>query len=62
MEASNPDIRQFLEDAFTMSCNHAYDVWQWMVNKGYYPLEPASGSTLNTISSVYKEVREPALV
>ena len=41
MEASNPELRQFLKDAFTMSCNHAYDVWQWMVNKGFYPLSPA---------------------
>jgi spore coat protein CotF len=62
MEASNPDIRQFLKDAFTMSCNHAYDVWQWMVKKGFYPLEPAQQSSINTISSIYNEVREPALV
>lgn len=62
MEASNPTVRQFLKDAFTMSCNHAYDVWQWMVNKGFYPLEPAPSSTLNTISSIYHEVREPSLV
>ncbi|MBC2581473.1 spore coat protein [Clostridium sp. DJ247] len=62
MEASNPNLRQFLKDAFTMSCNHAYDVWQWMVKKGYYPLEPASQSTTNVLSSIYKEVKEPALV
>lgn len=62
MEASNPAVRQFLKDAFTMSCNHAYDVWQWMVNKGFYPLEPAPQSTLSTVSSIYHEVREPALV
>lgn len=28
MEVSNPDLREFLKDAFTMSCNHAYEVWQ----------------------------------
>jgi spore coat protein CotF len=33
-----------------------------MVKKGWYPLEPAQQSTLNTMSSIYKEVREPALV
>lgn len=27
MEASNPQLREFLKDAFTMSCNHAYEVW-----------------------------------
>lgn len=62
MEASNPEVREFLKDAFTMSCNHAYKVWQYMVKKGWYPLEPAQQSTLNTMSSIYKEVREPALV
>lgn len=62
MEASNPDLREFLKDAFTMSCNHAYDVWQYMVKKGYYPIEPAPQSTINTISSIYGEVREPSLV
>lgn len=62
MEAGNPTVREFLKDAFTMSCNHAYDVWQWMVQKGYYPLEPASQNTLNTLSSIYYEVREPSLV
>jgi spore coat protein CotF len=62
MEASNPGLREFLKDAFTMSCNHAYDVWQYMVRKGYYPLEPAPQNTINTISSIYGEVREPALL
>ncbi|ADK16027.1 MULTISPECIES: spore coat protein [Clostridium] len=62
MEASNPGVREFLKDAFTMSCNHAYEVWQYMVKKGYYPLEPAPESTINTMSSIYKEVRQPSLV
>lgn len=62
MEAGNPDLREFLKDAFTMSCNHAFDVWQYMVRKGYYPLEAAPQSTSDTISSIYGEIREPALV
>lgn len=62
MEMGNPQIREFLKDAFTMSCNHAYEVWQWMVKKGFYPLEPASQNALNTIGSIYGEVCEPALV
>lgn len=57
MEASNPEIRQFLKDAFTMSCNHAYDVWQWMVKKGYYPLSPAPENEINVIASIYNEVK-----
>lgn len=57
MEASNPEIRQFLKDAFTMSCNHAYDVWQWMVKKGFYPLAPAPNDETNVIASIYNEVK-----
>lgn len=62
METGNPDVREFLKDAFTMSCNHAFEVWQYMVQKGYYPLEEAPQSILDTISSIYGEVREPVLV
>ena len=40
MEVSNPELREFLKDAFTMSFNHAYEVWQWMVKKGFYSLNP----------------------
>lgn len=57
MEASNPEIRQFFKDAFTMSCNHAYDVWQWMVKKGFYPLAPAPQDETNVIASIYNEVK-----
>lgn len=59
MEMSNPEIREFLKDAFTMSCNHAYDVWQWMIKKGYYPLAPANENEVNTMSSIYNEINEP---
>lgn len=62
MEMSHPEIRSFLEDAFRMCSHHAYDVWQWMVKKGYYPLEPASQTTLNTLGGMYQLVQEPAPV
>ena len=38
MEATNPTLREFLKDAFTMSCNHAYEVSEWLIKKGFYPL------------------------
>ncbi len=60
MEASNPEVRLFLEDAFKMSSHHAYDVWQWMVKKGYYPLEAAPAETLGTMASMYKVVDQTA--
>jgi spore coat protein CotF len=53
MEASNPGIRTFLEDAFRMASHHAYEVWQWMVKKGYYALQPASQEVMNTVSTMY---------
>lgn len=59
MEAANPEVRTFLEDAFRMSSRHAYDVWQWMVKKGYYPLEPAPQTTLQTLGSFYQVVHQP---
>lgn len=62
MEMSNPGIRSFLEDAFRMSSHHAFDVWQWMVKKGYYPLEPASQTTQNTLGGMYQLVQEPVAV
>jgi spore coat protein CotF len=62
MEMTNPEIREFVKDAFTMSCNHAYEVWQWMAKKGYYPIEPAAQTALNTLGAIYNEVRQPALV
>lgn len=58
MEASNPELREFLKDAFTMSCNHAYDVFQWMVEKGYYPLSPASQNDINAAGQFFNLVTE----
>jgi len=58
MEAANPEIRGFLETAFLMSCAHAYDVWQYMTQKGYYPLEQASQQMTTKIGNVYKVVPE----
>ncbi|OYD06275.1 spore coat protein [Paludifilum halophilum] len=58
MEAANPDLRGFLETAFLMSSSHAYDVWQYMVNKGFYPLEPAPQPSIQTIGQIYRLASE----
>lgn len=60
MEAGNPGLRSFLEDAFKMSSHHAYDVWQWMVKKGYYPLEPTNDVISQTLGQLYELVEGPA--
>lgn len=57
MEAGNPELREFLKDAFTMSCNHAYEVWQWMVKNGFYPVIPASQADIQTIGNAFNEVK-----
>jgi len=59
MEAGNPGIRIFLEDAFRMASHHAFEVWQWMVKKGYYTLQPASQEAMNTVGGMYRPVSKP---
>ncbi len=58
MEASNPELREFLKDAFTMSCNHAYEVWQWMVKNGFYPLSPVPQQESEAIGNLYNLVQQ----
>ncbi|RFU69619.1 spore coat protein [Bacillus sp. V59.32b] len=58
MEAANPELRSFLQTAFMMSCSHAYDMWQYMVQKGYYPLEPADQTMISKIGTAYQVVPE----
>lgn len=58
MEMSNPEIRCFCENAFSMASHHAYDIWQWMVKKGFYVLEEAPQNMINTIGGMYKIVEQ----
>ncbi|HBV88521.1 spore coat protein [Desulfosporosinus sp.] len=62
MEASNPGLRSFLEDAFKMSSHHAFDVWQWMVKQGYYPLKAADPVITQTLGQMYDLVQGPSSV
>lgn len=58
MEMANPEIRSFCQTAFMMSCSHAYDVWQYMAKKGYYPLEPADPTMTLKVGAMYQVVPE----
>ncbi|WP_078547672.1 spore coat protein [Litchfieldia alkalitelluris] len=58
MEAANPELRSFLQTAFMMSCSHAYDMWQYMVKKGYYPLEQADQTLVSKMGATYQLVPE----
>lgn len=56
MEAINPTLRQFLKDAYTMSCNHAYEVYEWMAKKNYYPIILSTGEQTGNIASIYNPI------
>lgn len=58
MEATNPVLREFLKDAFTMACNHAYEVSGWLIQKGFYPLCSAPQTEIDKLGSLYNEVQQ----
>jgi spore coat protein CotF len=58
LECANPSLRSFLEKAFLNSSRHAYDIWQYMVKKGYYPLSPAPDSEIKAIASIYQPINQ----
>jgi spore coat protein CotF len=53
MEATNPILRQFLKDAYTMSCNHSFEVYEWMAKNNYYPIILSTGEQTGDIASIY---------
>ena len=56
MEATNPVLRQFLKDAYTMSCNHSYEVYEWLAKNNYYPIILETGEQTGNISSIYNTI------
>jgi spore coat protein CotF len=61
-ECSDPQLRTFLEDAFTMCSRHAFEVAEYMVKHGWYPSEPASSTLLQKMHQTYQSVPEPVAV
>ena len=59
-ETSDPQLRTFLEDAFTMCSRHSYEVGEYMAKKGYYPSEAAPPTLLQRYQQTYQPVREMA--
>jgi spore coat protein CotF len=58
-ECSDPQLRQFLEDAYTMCSRHSFEVGEYLTKRGWYPSEPASATLLQRIQQTYEPVREP---
>lgn len=57
MEATNPKLRQFLKDAYTMACNHAYEIWQWLAKHDFYPCNIASDEQINQIAGMFNVIQ-----
>ncbi len=58
MEATNPTLRQFLKDAYTMSCNHSYEIYEWLAKNNYYPIILSTDEQIGNISSLYHTIPE----
>ncbi len=56
MEATDPKLRQFLKDAYTMSCNHSYEVYEWLAKNNFYPITVATGEQTGNIGSIYNPI------
>lgn len=56
MEVTNPNLRQFLKDAYTMSCNHSYEIYEWMAKHNYYPIIVSTGEQTGSIASIYNTI------
>lgn len=56
MEATNPKLRQFLKDAYTMACNHAYEIWEWMAKHDFYPLNVATDEQINEVATMFNVI------
>ncbi|QSO48331.1 spore coat protein [Alicyclobacillus mengziensis] len=59
-ETGNPQLRAFLEDAFTMASHHAFEIGEYMAKRGYYPSEEATTTYVNKVAQTYEPVREMA--
>ena len=56
MEATNKVLRDFLKDAYIMSLNHSYEVYEWMAKNNYYPIILATGEQTGNIASIYNTI------
>lgn len=56
MEATNLKLREFLKDAYTISCNHSYEVYEWLAKKNFYPIIIANGEQTGDIASIYNPI------
>ncbi|MCJ8009387.1 spore coat protein [Lederbergia wuyishanensis] len=58
LECANPTLRTFLENAFLNSSRHSYEIWEYMMEKGYYPLSPATNEAIQAVGGMYQTVQQ----
>ncbi len=63
-ECTVPQLRSFLENAFRMCSHQSFEVWSYMVKKGWYPAIPAPADAMNAMGQTYQKVQthEPMAV
>lgn len=61
-ECTNPQLRTFLEDAFKMCSRHAFEVGQYMIKRGYYPILQTPNTYTQELSGTYESVQNSGFV
>ncbi|MCP3775794.1 spore coat protein [Paenibacillus sp. MZ04-78.2] len=63
-ECSTPQLRLFLEDAFKMCSHQAFEVWNYMARKGWYPVAIAQRNVMQAMGQTFQPVpyQQPAAV
>jgi hypothetical protein len=56
---SRPSRNQLFLKMLFVVCRHAFDVWQWMVKRGYYPVEAAPQENTQTMTQMFQVVESP---
>ncbi|MFD1708607.1 hypothetical protein ACFSCZ_18195 [Siminovitchia sediminis] len=52
-------MRTFLEKAILNSSRHSCDVWQYMTERGYYPLSPVPKEDIELVSAMHQMIPQP---
>lgn len=58
IEMSHPDLRRLVEESGRASANHAYEIWQYMAARGYYPVRPAPERYRMDLATMYHPVTD----
>ncbi|MEW6540521.1 MAG: spore coat protein [Bacillota bacterium] len=59
LETADPDLRQFLTHAAVSDSNMAYEIFQWMNQKGFYQVPVMDINTMQHIQHIYSPTTAP---